>query len=525
MKTGQDKVLVLDFGSQYTQLITRRVRELNVYAEICPYDFSLSDIKKYAPSAIILSGGPSSVHQTDAPIRKDIKELYQIAPLLGLCYGMQLMAYFLGGHTRPSSQGEYGRQKIFWEPFSALEKQLSLPSMSSYFSQESHVWMSHSDDVVELPDHFMALAKSQEGVIAAISDGRSLGLQFHPEVMHTENGQKYLEYFLFQMAGVSRNWKTENFCETSIEYIKARVKPGEKVLCALSGGVDSTVLATLLTRSLDAKSVQCVFVDHGLLRKNEYKEVLNIYKNLGLNVEGLDASKRFLSALKGVICPETKRKIIGKTFIDVFDHFRVQNKDLKWLAQGTIYPDVIESSSSKLSNQKTTIKTHHNVGGLPEKMNLKVLEPLREFFKDEVRQIGKHLQIPHEVLWRHPFPGPGLAVRILGEVTEEKVTILQNADAIFINALKEEGLYDQIWQAFCVLLPVKTVGVQGDSRSYSYCLALRAVHSTDGMTADWFDFSAQFLKRVSTKITNSVRQINRVVYDITSKPPGTIEWE
>ena len=525
MEATQNGVLVLDFGSQYTQLITRRIRELNVYAEIHPYDLSLSDIKKYAPSAIILSGGPSSVHQENAPLRDDIKELHQIAPLLGICYGMQLMAHFLGGSVRPSSQGEYGRQKILWTPFTVSEQKLSLSSMSPYFSSESHVWMSHSDDVVKLPDHFIALAKSQQDVIAVISDGRSLGLQFHPEVIHTDNGQKYLEYFLFKMVGLSKHWKIEDFCERSIEYVKARVKHKEKVLCALSGGVDSTVLATLLTRSLNPQSVQCVFVNNGLLRKDEYKEVLGIYKNLGLNVEGLDASDKFLSALKGVTCPETKRKIIGKTFIDVFDHFRKQNKEIKWLAQGTIYPDVIESSSSKFSNQKITIKTHHNVGGLPEKMHLKVLEPLREFFKDEVRQIGKHLQIPHEVLWRHPFPGPGLAVRILGEVTAEKIAILQEADAIFIDALKEEGLYDQIWQSFCVLLPVKTVGVQGDSRSYGYCLALRAVHSVDGMTADWFDFDTHFLKRVSTKITNSVRQINRVVYDITSKPPGTIEWE
>ena len=525
MKTSQSKVLVLDFGSQYTQLITRRIRELNVYAEIHPYDLPLPDIKKYAPSAIILSGGPSSVHQKNAPLRKDITELYQAAPLLGICYGIQLMAHFLGGSVSPSSQGEYGRQKILWKPFKLLEEKLSLPSMSPYFAQEGHVWMSHSDDVIKLPHNFITLAESQQGVIAAISDGHSLGLQFHPEVVHTENGQKYLEYFLFKMNGLSKQWKTKNFCETSTDYIKAHVKPKEKVLCALSGGVDSTVLATLLTRALDPQSVQCVFVNNGLLRKNEYEEVLTTYKNLGLNVKGIDASRDFLSALKGVTSPETKRKTIGKTFIDVFDKFRKQNKDLKWLAQGTIYPDVIESHSSKFSNQKTTIKTHHNVGGLPEKMNLKVLEPLREFFKDEVRQIGKHLQIPHKVLWRHPFPGPGLAVRILGEVTAERLTILQEADSIFINALKEEGLYDQIWQSFCVLLPVKTVGVQGDSRSYGYCLVLRAVHSVDGMTADWFDFDAHFLKKVSTKITNSVRQINRVVYDITSKPPGTIEWE
>ena len=335
MEATQNKVLVLDFGSQYTQLITRRIRELNVYAEIHPYDLPLSDIKKYAPSTIILSGGPSSVHQKNAPLREDIKEIHQVAPLLGICYGMQLMAHFLGGRVCPSSQGEYGRQKILWGPFALSEKKLSLSSMSSYFSPESHVWMSHSDDVVKLPDSFIILAESQQGVIAAISDGRSLGLQFHPEVIHTDNGQKYLEYFLFKMVGLSKQWKTEDFCERSIEYVKARVKPKEKVLCALSGGVDSTVLATLLTRTLDSQCVRCVFVDNGLLRKDEYKEVLNIYKNLGLNVEGLDASDKFLSALKGVTCPETKRKIIGKTFIDVFDNFRKQNKDIKWLAQGT----------------------------------------------------------------------------------------------------------------------------------------------------------------------------------------------
>ena len=518
------KVLVLDFGSQYTQLITRRIRELKVYAEIHPYNLPLSDIQKYDPFAIILSGGPKSVHQKNAPHR-DIAQLNQIAPLLGICYGMQLMGYFLEGAVCRSDQGEYGRQKIFWKT-SRPSSQNPLPvDLFSQFPQTSYVWMSHGHNVVKLPKNFVTLAESQQGVIAAISDGRSLGLQFHPEVTHTDHGQKYLEYFLFKMAKLSKQWVPKSILKQSICYIENHVKPNEKVLCALSGGVDSTITATLLTRTLEHEQVQCVFVDNGLLRKNEYKEVLTIYKNLGLKVHGLDAGDVFLSALKGVRSPETKRKIIGKTFIDVFDKFKAQNQDLKWLAQGTLYPDVIESCSSQFSNQKTVIKTHHNVGGLPKNMNLKVLEPLRELFKDEVRQMGEHLQIPNEILWRHPFPGPGLAVRILGEVTPEKVAILQNADDLFIESLKEEGLYPQIWQAFCVLLPVQTVGVQGDSRSYSYCLALRAVHSMDGMTADWFEFDHQTLKRISTKITNHVKEINRVVYDITSKPPGTIEWE
>ncbi len=509
------KVLVLDFGSQYTQLITRKVRELKVYAEIHPYHWPLSCIQEYQPVAIILSGGPSSVHQKNAPVR-DIKQLAQIAPLLGICYGMQLMAHFLGGTVYKSSHsGEYGRQKISW---------INSPPIN--IPQESSVWMSHSDDVVKLPPDFVTLAKSQQDIIAVMSDGRSLGLQFHPEVTHTEYGQKYLEYFLFQMVGLSKKWQTDSILQQATAYIEKKVKPDEKVLCGLSGGVDSTVVATLLTRVLGPKRVKCIFVNNGLLRKNEYTEVLKSYKTLNLSVEGKDASHAFLSALKGVTCPESKRKIIGKVFIDVFDCFRKQNKDIKWLAQGTLYPDVIESCSFNFSDQKAVhIKTHHNVGGLPQHMDLKVLEPVRELFKDEVREMGKHLNIPSEILYRHPFPGPGLAVRILGEVTREKIIILQNADVIFNQLLKEENLYNCIWQAFCVLLPVQTVGVQGDRRSYKYCLAIRAVTSVDGMTADWFEFTPSILKKISTQITNHVKDINRVVYDITSKPPGTIEWE
>lgn len=525
MQAGLKKVLVLDFGSQYTQLITRRIRELGVYAQIHPYHLPLSDIQAFNPSAIVLSGGPDSVHQKGAFLR-DVKELAEIAPLLGICYGMQLMTHFMGGSVQSAGQGEYGRQKIVWSSAKDIHP-CQLPADFPYFSKEHFVWMSHRDEVKDLPENFAVLAKSEQGAIVAISDGHSLGLQFHPEVTHTDCGKDFLEYFLFQMVGLSRQWVAESMLETATKYIYKHVSFDEKVLCALSGGVDSTVVATLLTQALGTGRVQCAFVNNGLLRDREDQDVIAIYHHLGLNFQVIGADDLFLSALKDVVCPEQKRKIIGKLFIDVFDELRQEDKALKWLAQGTLYPDIIESYSvSQLKGKHTlNIKSHHNVGGLPEKLPFKILEPLKQLFKDEVRSLGKSLGIPRDVLWRHPFPGPGLAVRILGAITQEKIDILKQADAIFLQMLKEEGLYDKIWQAFCVLLPVQTVGVQGDGRTYGYCLALRAVTSTDGMTADWFDFKTSVLKKISNKITNQVRQINRVVYDITSKPPGTIEWE
>lgn len=504
-------VLILDFGSQVTQLIARRLRELNVYSELHPYNYSLEEIKKKNPKAIILSGGPLSVNDATSP-KREIKELAEIAPVMGICYGMQLMAQQYGGIVEKAVVREYGKKEVHWS-----ETIGDIPA-------EQHVWMSHGDVVQVPPPNFKVLAKSDEGHPASIESDSLFAVQFHPEVSHTDYGTEVLEYFVFEKARVEPSWKPKSIVEDLMNRIKAQVGDTDHVIVGLSGGVDSTVAAQLVTQALGSERVHCIFIDNGLLRKGEYLEVLERYQSLELNVIGVEAEKVFLKELKGIRDPEVKRKKIGHSFIEVFEHC-VKKMDPKplWLVQGTLYPDVIESVSTR--GESVTIKTHHNVGGLPEKMNLKLLEPLRELFKDEVRQIGAELGIPNDSLWRHPFPGPGLGIRVLGEVTKEDLETLRSADAIFIGELKKAGLYDSIWQAFCVLLPVNTVGVQGDARTYAKVLALRAVISNDAMTADWFPFTQEFLQRVSNRITNEVEGINRVVYDITSKPPGTIEWE
>lgn len=510
--------IVLDFGSQLTQLIARRLREIGFYSEIHSFKMPIEDIRKKNCYGIILSGGPNSVYDSGAP-QRDIKELASVAPLLGICYGMQLISHELGGKVTPGKTREYGLNQVQWQ------------NQLGQIPQNQKVWMSHGDVVEKAPVGFSVVAKT-ESHIAAISgnlNGQNIfGVQFHPEVSHTEHGMEVLKYFA-SLCKAKADWDAPHITQTLRELINSKVEADDHVLCGLSGGVDSTVVATLLTRTLGKERVHCVFVNNGLLRKDEYESVLKSYEQLGLNITGIDASKEFLSALKGKADPEDKRKTIGKIFIDVFESAMAkineskQGQKIKWLAQGTLYPDVIESVSS--IGGSVTIKSHHNVGGLPEKMKLKLLEPVRDLFKDEVRRIGAELNLPHSLLWRHPFPGPGLAIRIIGEVTEEKLKIIQEADAVFIHALKEKNLYDKIWQAFCVLLPIQTVGVQGDGRTYDQVLALRAVTSIDGMTADWFHFDGSFLKEVSNRITNQVRGVSRVVYDITSKPPATIEWE
>lgn len=508
MKNG---FLVLDFGSQYTQLIARRLRELDVYSELLLYDTPIEVIREKEPRGIILSGGPSSVFDKDSPTI-DVKPLMEIAPVLGICYGMQLLSHQLGGKVSPSNRREYGSNRIEWK--SAVTK--DLPELQK-------VWMSHGDVVEKLPDGFSLWASSSGGHPAAIKSDRAWAFQFHPEVSHTEKGLELLKSFAFDLCGAKADWKASYIADHLMQDIRNLVPKEEKVLCALSGGVDSTVVGTLLTKALGADRVHCVFVDTGLLRKNEYEDVLKIYDELGLNVHGSRAEDLFLKRLAGVEEPEQKRKIIGHAFIDVFKQEIAKLGKIEWLAQGTLYPDVIESVSPR--GTSVTIKSHHNVGGLPKDLNLKLVEPLRELFKDEVRALGEQLGIPRPILWRHPFPGPGLGIRIMGEINKEDLETLKEADAIYIQALKDSGLYDEIWQAFCVLLPVKTVGVQGDSRTYEKVIAIRAVTSQDGMTADWYDFPAGFLKEVSNRITNEVRGVNRVVYDVTSKPPGTIEWE
>ncbi len=506
-----EQVLILDFGSQYTQLIARRVRELNVYCEIHPFN-------KIPPltgniKGIILSGSPCSVRDAGSP---DVDlNLFGNLPILGVCYGAQLIAHKNKGSVLPSHAREYGRARLTTvDHHSELLKEISL---------DTQVWMSHADTIAQVPDTFQIIASTPSVKVAAyrVTGKKIYGIQFHPEVTHTIEGKNLLRNFVVHICGCSQDWTPDQFVETTVADLKKKLG-NDQVVMALSGGVDSTVAATLIHRAI-GKNLHCIFVDNGLLRKNEFSQVLQSYEGMGLNIKGVDARQKFYTALKGLSDPEAKRKAIGKTFIDVFDDEAHAIKDVKWLGQGTIYPDVIESVSVK--GPSATIKSHHNVGGLPETMKLQVVEPLNTLFKDEVRMVGKTLGIDPAILGRHPFPGPGLGIRILGEITEAKVKILQDVDAIFINALKQHSLYESVWQAGAVLLPVQSVGVMGDERTYEQVVALRAVTSTDGMTADWVHLPYAFLADVSSDIINKVKGVNRVVYDISSKPPATIEWE
>ena len=501
----QEKILILDFGSQYTQLIARRVRELNVYCEIYPYNHypALDSSVK----GVILSGSPFSVRDDKAP-QPDLTAIKGQLPLLGVCFGAQYLAHHFGGEVKASNKREYGRANLaFVDKTSKLFKGIG---------DNSQVWMSHGDTIEKLPAGCQVIASTKDVKNAAfkVENEITYGIQFHPEVYHSTEGTCLLRNFVVGICGCSQNWTPDSFVETTVAELKQKL--------GLSGGVDSTVAAMLLHRAV-GKNLTCIFVDNGLLRKDEYKTVLENYKELGLNVVGAESGDLFLGRLAGVTEPEKKRKIIGSTFIDVFDQEASKIEDAKWLGQGTIYPDVIESLS--VNGPSQTIKSHHNVGGLPDYMKLKLVEPLRLLFKDEVRRVGKSLGLPDKFLQRHPFPGPGLAIRILGEITPEKVRLLQEADHIFISMLQEEGLYNKVWQAGVMLLPVQSVGVMGDERTYESVVALRAVESTDGMTADWCHLPYEFLARVSNRIINNVRGINRVVYDISSKPPATIEWE
>ncbi len=513
-KIHQHGIVILDFGSQYNQLIARRVRELGVYAEILPFDTPTEDILKHKPAGIILSGGPSSVYDQNAHLIS--KEIFEWnIPVLGICYGMQLTAYLLGGEVMQGEAGEYGKSIFYREKENKLFQ--GLP-------EKFTVWMSHFDEVKQVPEGFDVLGRTDTCIAAMGNEEKKIyAVQFHPEVSHTEFGHEILRNFVFDIAGAQANWKMDDWVEKTVEEIKNKVGD-DQVILGLSGGVDSSVAAVLIHRAIGDK-LTAIFVDNGLLRKDEARQVMEQYADhFKMKVIHVDAKDEFLQALKGVEDPEEKRKIIGKTFIEVFNREASKIKNARFLAQGTIYPDVIESKSAK-GGPSATIKSHHNVGGLPEEMHLELLEPLRELFKDEVRRVGLKLGIPREMIMRHPFPGPGLAIRILGEVTPEKVNILQQADAIFIDALKKHGLYDQVGQAFAVLLPVKSVGVMGDQRTYEYTLVLRSADTTDFMTARWSRLPYAFLEEVSSEIINKVKGINRVVYDISSKPPATIEWE
>jgi len=507
-----NKVLILDFGSQYTQLIARRVRELNIFCEIFPYNSSNFILKDY--SAVILSGSPYSVRSKDA-LKINLDKIKGITPLLGICYGAQYLAHNYGGLVDLSNSREYGRANL-----------ISISSESNLLdgiNQGSQVWMSHADTIVKLPKNSVRIGSTLDVENAAFSfeNEQTYGIQFHPEVYHSTDGKLILENFLKKISKIEASWTPASFVDSAINSIREEIND-DNVILGLSGGVDSSVAAVLLNNAI-GDQLTCIFIDNGLLRKNEFVSVLEQYKGMGLNVIGIDAKKKFYHALSGIVDPEEKRKCIGKAFIDVFDEESKKIDNAKWLAQGTIYPDVIESVSVK--GPSATIKSHHNVGGLPDFMNLSIIEPLKMLFKDEVRKVGKELKVKDEILKRHPFPGPGLGIRILGEITPEKVYMLQEADNIYIESLKSRDLYDKIWQAGVILLPVKSVGVMGDERTYENCVVLRAVTSTDGMTADWVDLPYKFLQDVSNKIINNVKGINRVVYDISSKPPSTIEWE
>lgn len=507
-----EQILILDFGSQYTQLIARRVRELNVYCEIHPYNHipTIShDVK-----GVILSGSPCSVRDADAPM-VHLAAFRHKLPVLGVCYGAQLLAHTSGGEVKASAIREYGRAKL-----STVNTENPL---LKGLEDNTQVWMSHADTITSVPENFQIIASTESVRVAAfqVENEATYGIQFHPEVTHSTQGKTLLKNFVVDICGCSQDWTAESFVESTIADLKQKLG-NDKVVMALSGGVDSSVAATLVHRAI-GQNLYCIFVDNGLLRKDEFEDVLESYRHLGLNIKGVDAKDQFYNALAGLSDPEAKRKAIGKTFIDVFDQESHLIEEVDWLGQGTIYPDVIESVSVK--GPSATIKSHHNVGGLPAYMKLKVVEPLNTLFKDEVRTVGKTLGLPDTILKRHPFPGPGLAIRILGDITPEKVQILQEVDALYINGLKKYGLYDQVWQAGAILLPIQSVGVMGDERTYERVVALRAVTSVDGMTADWAHLPYDVLARASSRIVNEVRGVNRVVYDVTSKPPGTIEWE
>ena len=508
----QEKVLILDFGSQYTQLIARRVRELNIFCEIFPFNNNKYDISDY--KALILSGSPYSV-RSDNSLKINLDNFRSVLPVLGICYGAQLLAHNSGCEVKPSKTREYGRATL-----QSIEKKNTL---FKGIQDSSQVWMSHADTIFKLPSSCVRIASTKDVENAAFQfiGENTFGIQFHPEVYHSSDGKKLLKNFLVNISDINPNWTASSFVDKTIYDLK-NIIGNESVVLGLSGGVDSSVAAVLLNKAIKY-NLYCVFIDNGLLRKNEFDSVLKQYEGMGLNVKGIDAKDKFYSALKNIDDPEKKRKVIGKVFVDVFDQESKKIKNVKWLGQGTIYPDVIESISVK--GPSATIKSHHNVGGLPDYMKLKVIEPLKMLFKDEVRRVGKELKISDKILKRHPFPGPGLAIRILGDINEEKVKILQDADDIFISELISNNLYDKTWQAGVILLPIKSVGVMGDERTYENCVVLRAVTSTDGMTADWVDLPYEFLQDVSNKIINNVKGINRVVYDISSKPPATIEWE
>jgi GMP synthase (glutamine-hydrolysing) len=514
MENLSEKILVLDFGSQYTQLIARRIREGKVYSEIFPFNASLQKIKEFNPKGIVLSGGPSSVYDEGAPI-PDLGIFDLGIPVLGICYGMQLMAHALGGEVAKAAKREYGHAELLIDDNSDFLWGVS---------QGSRVWMSHGDRIEKLPAGFSVIGHTGNSPVAAMANKtrKFFALQFHPEVVHTEEGVRILNNFVFGICGCKPEWEMASFIEWSNADTKAKVG-NKKIICALSGGVDSSVVAILIHRAIGA-NLTCIFVDNGLLRKGEADKVKKTFADhFHIKLIHIDAKARFLEKLKGITDPERKRKIIGNEFIAVFEEEAKKIKDAEFLAQGTLYPDVIESVSFK--GPSAVIKSHHNVGGLPEKMNLKLIEPLRELFKDEVRVLGEELGLPEEICWRHPFPGPGLAIRCIGEITEEKLHILRESDAIVLEEIKAAGLYRAIWQAFAVILPIKSVGVMGDERTYDHVVAVRAVTSIDGMTADWAKMPYEVMGKISNRIINEVKGVNRVVYDITSKPPGTIEWE